>query len=236
METPIAARRMREPRSLWVVVPAYNEAQSIGAVVSSLRAEGYKVVVVDDGSADKTGHVARSTGAIALRHDLNLGQGGALQTGIAFSLESGAQFICTFDADGQHSVADIAKMWDCLLTQNLDIVLGSRFLGECVGITRSRRLLLKLAVLFSRMHSGLRLSDAHNGLRVMTAEAAATLDLRQMRMAHASEIIDEIARQKLRFAEYPVIIAYTDYSRKKGQSGLGSVRILVDLIIGRVLR
>lgn len=226
---------MSESYLPWVVIPAYNEARSIGTVVRSLKAEGYTVVVVDDGSKDRTAWAARSAGAIVLRHDLNLGQGGALQTGIALSVESGARWICTFDADGQHCVSDIAKMWDCLKDRKLDIVLGSRFLGNSVGMRRARRLLLKAAILFTRLHSGLKLTDAHNGLRVMTAEAASRLQLRQMRMAHASEFIDEIVRRKLRYCECPVTIVYTDYSTAKGQSGMGSIRILMDLIVGKMM-
>lgn len=224
-------------RSLpWVVIPAYNEERSIGRVVSELHSEGYPVVVVDDGSMDETARIARAAGAIVLRHDLNLGQGGALQTGITFCLESGARLICTFDADGQHRVSDIAEMCECLVAGNLDIVLGSRFLGRSVGMPPARKLLLKAAILFTWLHSGIRLSDAHNGLRVMTAEAASRLQLRQMRMAHASEFIDEIVRRKLRCREVPVTIVYTEYSKAKGQSSLGSIRILMDLFIGRMMR
>ncbi|HZS70336.1 MAG TPA: glycosyltransferase family 2 protein [Candidatus Acidoferrum sp.] len=227
---------MRDPRSLWIVIPAYNEAESIGRVVASLRSEGRPVVVVDDGSSDQTAEIARAAGATVLRHLLNLGQGGALQTGITFCLESGAQYICTFDADGQHCAEDVEGMWELLLTGGYDIVLGSRFLGAACGMPLSRKLLLKLAVLFTYLHSGLKLTDAHNGLRVMTAESASRLALKQMGMAHASEIIDRIASLKLKYAEAPVTVLYTNYSKAKGQSALGSVRILMDLLIGRMLR
>ncbi len=227
---------MRDPRSLWIVVPAFNEAKAIRAVVSSLRSHGYPVVVVDDGSADDTAAVAREAGAIVLRHLLNLGQGGALQTGITFCLESGARYICTFDADGQHCAEDIGAMWERLVAGGFDIVLGSRFLGDATGIPLSRTVLLKAAVLFTRLHSGLKLTDAHNGLRVMTAEAAARLKLKQMGMAHASEIIDQIAKVGLRYCEAPVSVIYTEYSKAKGQSALESIRILMDLIVGRTLR
>lgn len=222
--------------SVWVVVPAYNEATSIGRVVTSLRSEGYNVVVVDDGSEDVTAAIARSTGATVLQHCQNLGQGGALQTGIAFCLRHGAEFICTFDADGQHHVEDIQRMWNCLIAQRLDVVLGSRFLGNSPGITALRKLLLKMALLFTWVHSGFKLTDAHNGLRLMRAEAASKLALRQLGMAHASEIIKEIARLKLAYGETPVTILYTDYSRAKGQSGLNSIRIVMELIIGRMIR
>jgi glycosyltransferase involved in cell wall biosynthesis len=227
---------MQKPRSVWIVVPAYNEAESIGAVVSSLRSEGYPVVVVDDGSTDQTAEIARAAGAIVLRHLMNLGQGGALQTGMTLCVQSGARYICTFDADGQHCAKDIATLWERLTADNLDIVLGSRFLGDATGIPWSRKLLLKLAVLFTRLHSGLKLTDAHNGLRVMTPETASRLKLKQMGMAHASEILSQIAKLKLRCSEAPVTVVYTDYSKAKGQSAFGSIRILTDLIIGRMLR
>lgn len=222
--------------SVWVVVPAYNEATSIGDVVTSLRLEGYSVVVVDDGSEDATAEIARSADAIVLQHCQNLGQGGALQTGIAFCLRQGAQFICTFDADGQHRVDDIQRMWNCLICERLDVVLGSRFLGNSPGIPAFRRLLLRAAILFTWIHSGFRLTDAHNGLRLMRGEAASKLALRQLGMAHASEIVKEIARQKLAYSEIPVTILYTDYSKAKGQSGLNSIRIVMELIIGRMIR
>lgn len=221
---------------VWVAVPAYNEATSVAAVVRSLRLEGYNVVVVDDASEDATAEMARSAGATVLQHSQNLGQGGALQTGIAFCLRRGARFICTFDADGQHRVEDIQRMLDCLIRQRLDVVLGSRFLGDSPGISALRRLLLKMAVLFTWAHSGLKLTDAHNGLRLMRAEAAAKLVLRQQGMAHASEIIKEMARQKLAYGEIPVTILYTDYSKAKGQSGFNSIRIVMELIIGRMMR
>jgi polyprenyl-phospho-N-acetylgalactosaminyl synthase len=219
-----------------VVIPAFNESKSIGRVVSSLRSQGYSVVVVDDCSTDETAQVAQQHGAIVLRHVLNLGQGGALQTGIAYCVRSGASYICTFDADGQHRAEDVRTLWERLDSGRFDIVLGSRFLGEAHGISLSRRLLLKLAIRFTRMHSGLKLTDAHNGLRMMTGEVAARLRLSQLRMAHASEIIDEISRLNLNYAEAPVTIVYTDYSKAKGQSTLGSIRILIDLAIGRFLR
>ncbi len=97
-----------------IVIAAYNESRVIGAVVAELRAAGYPVVVVDDGSADGTAAAAASAGAIVVRHPINLGQGAALQTGIEFALEQGAETIVTFDADGQHRVADIPALCEAL--------------------------------------------------------------------------------------------------------------------------
>jgi len=89
---------------------------------------------------------------------------------------------------------------------------------------------LKLAVWVTNRTTGLRLTDAHNGLRVIRRDAAARLDLRQDRMAHATEIVAQLGRTGLPWAEHPVHLLYTDYSRAKGQSLLNSVNILVDLI------
>ncbi len=225
-----------QPQSVFVVVPAFNEGSAVGGVVRRLRTRGYTVVVVDDGSSDSTGEQARSAGAIVLRHSMNIGQGGALQTGIAFSVRSGARLICTFDADGQHAEDDIARVAAALIEKDVDVVLGSRFLGEAHGISRSRRVLLKAAVLFTRLHSGLKLTDAHNGLRMFRADAAARLALRQMGMAHASEIIDQIALHKFKYCEAPVTVNYTGYSKHKGQNSLGSIRIVADLVIGRFVK
>ena len=99
--------RIRNP---WVVVAAYNEAPVVGSVVSGICRAGYAVVVVDDGSSDRTGDIALLAGAVVVRHPINLGQGAALQTGIDYALEQRADALVTFDADGQHSPAAIAAL------------------------------------------------------------------------------------------------------------------------------
>jgi hypothetical protein len=88
-------------------------------------------------------------------------------------------------------------------------------------------------VAFTRLTSGLRLSDAHNGLRVLTRDAAEVMDLQQAGMAHASELIGLVARHRLRYCEVPMTVAYTEYSRAKGQSSLNAVNIVVDLLLAR---
>jgi len=115
-------------------------------------------------------------------------------------------------------------------------VLGSRFLGQPEGLPRVRLMALKTAVLFTKATSGLQLTDAHNGLRAMTAAAARKLEITQDRMAHASEIINRIARLELKYREVPVTIRYSEYSLRKGQKVSGSVGILVDLLVGWLSR
>ena len=219
-----------------VVIPAYNEAEAVGPVVAALVAKGHRAIVVDDGSRDGTAGAARRNGAVVLRHAVNRGQGAALQTGIAYALRNGAELIVTFDSDGQHAAEDVEALVAPLLAGRADVVLGSRFRGSTVGMTAVRRIILRCAVLFTRYASGARVTDTHNGLRAFTRAAAAKLDIRLDRMAHASEILDQIVQHRLRYEEVPVHVRYTAYSRRKGQTSLAALRILADYVLGRWMR
>jgi glycosyltransferase involved in cell wall biosynthesis len=120
-----------------------------------------------------------------------------LQTGITFALQRGASHLVTFDADLQHRPDDIPTLLDAFANSRADFALGSRFLGSATDIDGSRRLLLKAAILFARFTTGLKITDTHNGLRAMTRRGASTLQIRQNRMAHASEILQQIAKSEL---------------------------------------
>lgn len=226
---------MTAPRAVWFVIAAMNEGAMIGEVVASLTPHG-AVVVVDDGSHDETSEFASAAGAHLLRHLLNRGQGAALQTGIQYALRNGASHVVTFDADGQHRVEDALAMVARCDEAGLDAVLGSRFLGATVGMGWRKGLVLRAAVIFTRLTTGLRLTDTHNGLRVFSRAGAQALEIRQDRMAHASEILAQIARRGLRYEEAPVTIIYTEYSIAKGQRLSNAVRILEDLVMGRLAR
>lgn len=222
--------------SVFVIVPAFNEAAAVGAVVGELRVTGATVVVVDDCSSDATAVVAREAGAVVLRHILNRGQGAALQTGIAHALRHGARIVVTFDADGQHDAGDLDALVAPVRDGRADVVLGSRFLAASNDVPPARRLLLRMAVVFTRATSGLRITDAHNGLRAFSRRAAASIDIKLDRMAHASELMDQIRRGGLRHAEVPVRVRYTPYARRKGQRGVHALRVAFDYLVGRWVR
>lgn len=220
-----------------VVIPAFQEATMIGEVVGKLRALGWQVVVVDDGSRDHTSLVAGNAGATVLRHPVNIGQGGALRTGFAWALSIPVcEYVVTFDADGQHDPEDVERLLLPIAMNRTDVVLGSRFLrsDDAGRIPSLRRRLLRLATLGARLRTGLRITDSHNGLRAFHRGAVARLRLSQDRMAHASEIQREIARLSLRYQEVPVHIAYTRYSLAKGQRLTDAVSILWDILTARM--
>lgn len=228
---------MTESRGgVYIVVPAYNEGAAVHDVVRELKTEFTNVVVVDDGSRDNTSSEAKRAGAIVLRHVLNRGQGAALQTGIDFSVQHGADIVVTFDADGQHRVEDIDRMLAALNKDNADIAIGSRFLELRSNVPALRRLMLRLATQFMRATSGVALSDAHNGLRAMRRSAAEKIHLTIDGMAHASEIVDQIYHHRLRVTEVPVVIHYSEYSLRKGQSSLAAFRIAFDYLMKRIFR
>ena len=216
-------------RHIWVVIAAYNEVAVIARVVGEVRRCGYTVLLIDDGSTDATAATAEKAGAVVIRHPVNLGQGAALQTGIEYALREGADVIVTFDADGQHRVADIEVLIDAMAKHTVDFVFGSRVLGGAINLPPTRQLLLKAATWFTRMTSGLSVTDTHNGLRAMTPRGARAIRLRQNRMAHASEFLNQVSASRLKYIEVPVTIEYSAYSLAKGQKLGNSLSILVDL-------
>jgi polyprenyl-phospho-N-acetylgalactosaminyl synthase len=218
-------------KDTWVVVPLYNEAEVIGDVVRGVRGVFPQVVCIDDGSRDDSAEAAEAAGAVVVRHPVNLGQGAALQTGLEYArIDPAMRYVVTFDADGQHRVDDAAAMVDRLRAGEADVVFGSRFLDGRTAPGALKQLVLKSAVAYTNLTTGVHLSDAHNGLRAFNRTVAEHLDLRQNRMAHASEIVSQVGRGGFRYVEHPVHILYTDYSRSKGQSLLNSVNILAEML------
>lgn len=216
----------------WVVVPLYNEATVIAEVIEGLLPHFPNVVCIDDGSTDGSLDVARRAGAYIVEHPINLGQGAALQTGIDYALtQPGCEYIVTFDADGQHRVEDAVGMVAAARDSGAAIVFGSRFLDDRTNPGVMKRVILKTAVWVTNMTTSVKLTDAHNGLRVIRTDAARGIQLQQDRMAHATEIVLQLGHTGLPWIEYPVELLYTDYSKSKGQSVLNSVNILVDLIV-----
>lgn len=217
-----------------IIIPAYNESQRIAPVIAALHAAGYRdIVVVDDCSADETFAVARAAGAVVLRHPINRGQGAALQTGMDYALAYGADIIVHFDADGQMDAADIPAMTKPIIDGAADIVFGSRFLDGRTAVPWAKKwCILKPAIMFNCLMTGIWLSDAHNGFRALSREAARQCRIRHDRMAHATEIVAQTHALGIRYTEVPVRITYSEF----GQGFIGGLKIVRDLFMSTIFR
>ena len=219
---------------LFVIVPAYNEAKNIGRVLSGLFSQGLEnLVVVDDGSSDNTAEVAKTAGAVVLRHEVNRGQGAALQTGNDYALAHGATTIVHFDADGQFNPADIVRALEVMKNKNISVILGSRFLDNRSQIPWTKKyVVLPVARFINRFLTGLKLTDVHNGFRILSRPAAEKINISQDRMAHNSEIIKQIKQKNLSYLEYPVEVTYNEY----GQGVGGGLKIIWEIFRERLMK
>ena len=235
---------------VFLLIPAYQEGTRLREVIEEVSQHFQGIIVIDDGSRDETSSSLKNAPVHLIQHPINLGQGAALQTGFDYALSIGAEVLITFDADGQHRVEDALEMLSALRGETehtreneatdadrgpaFDLILGSRFLGSAENMPTSRRVLLKAAVLFTRVAGGVKVTDTHNGLRALHHRAFSRLKISQNRMAHASELLHQLNEESLRYREIPVIIRYSEESLAKGQSGLGAINILFDLLLKRI--
>lgn len=212
---------------VWVVIPAWNEAAHLGAVVREIRhtLPEWSVVVVDDCSTDATQAIARAAGATVLRHPVNRGQGAALQTGTDYAVARGADVIVHCDADGQHRPSELTQWIVPIVHGKIDIVFGSRLLAARQHLPWTKRLAFSFLIPWHNLFTGLPLTDLHNGARAMNRTAATTIRITCDGMAHNSEIISQTAAARLRWQEVPTEVLYHEY----GQGLRGAFRIIKDL-------
>jgi glycosyltransferase involved in cell wall biosynthesis len=219
-----------------VVVPAYNEERTIPGVIRGLKQRGFtRLIVVDDGSSDRTSELASYEDVIVLRHILNRGLGGALGTGLKAALHFEPEVIVTFDADGQHDPDDIPKLLVPIERGEAEVVIGSRMLDP-QGMPYRRRLANWLANVVTHLLFGGWTTDSQSGLRAFSLQAAARMQIMTNGMEVSSEIIAETVRNRLRRKEVPVKAIYTDYSLSKGQSFKVGLQTLMKLILTKVER
>ena len=196
-------------------------------------------MAVNDGSADNSAEQIHAAGAHLVNHPVNLGQGAALQTGVEYArAQAGARYFVTFDADGQHQVKDVVAMLERLRSEDVDIIVGTRFAGpkkDDDQVPLIKRIVLKTVVLLSPRTRRLGLTDAHNGLRAFNKKVADELNIRMNGMSHASEFVAQMDEKGWKVSEQPVDILYTEYSMSKGQSLINGVNILSDGLLARKL-
>jgi len=220
-----------------IIIPMYNEEKMISNVIDKLKSKyNYPIIVVDDNSSDNSYQKACKSGVYLIKHIVNLGQGGAIQTGIEFARKLDIDIVVTFDADGQHDENDIEFFVKAIEENRADIVLGSRFLGKAENISTFKKYFLKLSRYFTYLSTGILLTDSHNGFRAINIKKFPSFEITENRMAHASEIVDLIKRLNMRYVEMPCTIRYSDYSKQKGQSIINAISIVVEYFIGRLTK
>jgi len=227
---------VKKQNKTWIVIPAYNEEKTITNVIKNLKKQNLKnIIVIDDGSKDKTAAFAKKIGAKVYSHPINRGLGGALNTGIKAALINNAEIIATCDADGQHNPKDVKRAIQHLKQNNLDVVIGSRLINsECMPLMR--KFGNKSFNFITFLLFGIYSTDTQSGLRVFSKRAAEKIAIKTNKMEVSSEIIKEIGRNNLRFEEIPIQAIYTDYSLEKGQKNINGFSILYKLTLRRIMQ
>ncbi len=221
------------PGKLLVIIPAYNEAESIPKVLKDLRVQMPQadVVVIDDGSEDATGEIARQHGAAVLRLPCNLGVGGAMQTGYIYAARNGYDFAVQFDGDGQHRANQIPLLLDALADAPADLVVGSRRLSK-KGLYRFDVFRLIGSSLLARLVSlivGRKITDPTSGFRASNRKTIEFFarNYPQTYLADTTEALAWASRSGIRITEIPVRMRH----RRSGSSATGSIKG-----VGHVLR
>lgn len=215
-------------------IPAFNEADSVGLVVEAVLRHVPRVVVVDDGSTDETAARAECSGAIVIRHTSNRGKGAAIRTAISWARrQPGLAALALIDADGQHDPEDLPRMLDGIVKHDLDIVIGSRFLGHN-NAPVYRLFGLHVLSASALLGSGVGLTDSQSGYRVLSRRALAAIELRQSKFAVESEMQFEAARHGLRVGEIPIRIRYGATARRNPV--VHGVSVLVATLLMTALR
>lgn len=211
-----------------VIIPALNEAATVGEVVNALRRRAdWDVLVVDDGSVDDTASVALAAGASVASHPVNLGVGAAIRTGFRVGAERGYRFAVQVDADGQHDVASVSDILAPVLAGEADLVVGSRFArGYEVSRVRSAGMRLLSTVISRRI--GQRIGDTTSGFRSFSAAAIERFSL-EYPSEYLSDTVEALLlahASGLRIAERPV----TMHQRVGGSASTGAVRSAYHLV------
>ena len=214
-----------------MVVPAFNEQKVIKDIINNLLKKFPNVIVVNDGSNDRTLEIINELDIKVLSHEINLGVGAAVQTGFDYvSKIPNAKAVITFDADGQHLVDDAVAMAKEILICDEGIIFGTRFPKHSKNIPKLKRIVLKLIARITDLVTGVTLSDAHNGLKAYKVSTIKELELQFSSYSYESELITQVAKKKIDYKEMPTDIKYTSYSIKKGQKLLNGLLIIEDLL------
>ena len=205
----------QQTKKIFIVIPAFNEEGVIQDVIQEIQAAGYEnIIVVDDGSSDKTQEKAKTAGVVALRHKINRGKGAATKTAIEAAKLLDADIIVTMDGDGQHDPKDIEKLAQPIIQNHCDVVLGTRLKNK-KGMPWYKIAANYIGNFFTWYLFGLWVTDSQSGMRAYSKHAAKLINTKGDRYEYESEVIREIKIHKLKFTEVSIAVRYTEYSMGK---------------------
>lgn len=223
-----------EIKNIYLVVPAFNEEKTVSQIIEGIADEGYNVILVDDGSRDKTLDLAIESKKkypnqiFVVSHVINRGLGAALKTGMIVALNKGAKYIVTFDADGQHEIKDIPKVCKPLQDGEADVVIGARpFEDMPISKSFANIIMNSLTLLFY----GRNVKDSQSGLRAFTAHAADVINIVSRGYGVSSEFIKEISDKNLRLSEVTITTIYTPETQNKGTDAIVGLKILTKMVL-----
>ncbi len=219
------------------IIPAYWEKDAPIKVVWDILAKGYWVILIDDGKNGNLVEKLHSKYAwkslVTIKHIVNLGQWWWLETWAEYIRKfwKNVKYVVHFDADWQHRLEDLKEFQKAFEEDpDLEIALWSRFLGSTVNMPKSKKITLKIWILFTRIFSWIKLTDTHNGYRMMKKETLDKIHITMNRMEHASEILDIIKYKKIKYKEVPIVVIYSEYSMAKWQKISNGFKIVKNLI------
>ena len=206
-------------KDIYIVIPAKDEATRIGLVLKKIKTEGYtNIIVINDGSTDDTAKVSKALGATVLTHIVNLGPGAATQTGMDYAIRMGAKVVVTLDADNQHCPSDIKLLLEEMKQQQVDVVIGSRFLKHDNNVPSIRVFLNKVGNYVTAFFTGLLVTDSQSGFKAMSVDFLQKSRISLSGFEFCTEIISMIKKEKVSYSEVPIKVRYTKESMEKGQS------------------
>lgn len=190
-------------------IPAYNEEIAIGSVIARAKQHVDEVLVIDDGSADKTAQVAELMGATVIIHEQNSGKGVALRTAFRWAQHKDVDILVTLDADGQHCPDEIPQVVEPILWKHADVVNGARFLkGHCVDVPKYRRVGQEVLTLATNMTADVKLTDSQSGFRAFSKETFGVFNFNNAGMGVESEMINDAAAAGFKITEVPITCRY----------------------------
>ena len=219
-----------------IVIPVYNEAGAICGVIDDIRTVGdYILIVVDDGSHDDTAFQAHAKGVLVIRHRVNRGKGAAVKTGVVAANLLDADVVVTMDGDGQHDPGDLQSLIEPILTEQYDVVLGSRLLNR-EDMPALKVVANTMGNFFTWLFYGIMVSDSQSGFRAYSKYAALIIDTKADKYEYDSKVIREIKSNRLRFTEVLVHTLYTDYSKgKKNKQGFVNGLVTLFRMIWKII-